>query len=372
LELSFDDYFMKNIALKYLPFLLLTFIGCSGDDITDSDDPIRTPDWVPNSITQPVPSWGSSNRLQLPVELNQIVLGPEAGIGGFGAHAGGHPEGLDHVWIEIMAGIPIRSWANGTVARIEDMTGEYFITIEYDGGLIGKHMEVKTPLVSIGQHVNAGDPVCYGLTFGALQSAEFMLIDKNRNDGVTAGGYGANVSPFDYLRNDIKAALEQKYSNEVITPYFLTGRDAGNNRRLEPYLTNPVLFHKNYKRTIAGEWILNSRWGQGGAFDILVLLDVVNPYINEKRILAADDNTQFDNYIDGTWSADTTARRFTFDWKGINYFGIYELNETGARATLKIEYRTGSYPAVFTNNASLYIERTNLPRRVDAENLGVY
>lgn len=362
---------MKNSIINYLPLILIILFGCKGEDVNGPDVPIRTPDWVPKSITQPVPSWGSTNRLVLPVDVNQIVFGPGGGIGGFGAHMGGHPEGLDHVWIEVILGIPIKSWANGTVTRIEDMQGEYFITIEYDGGLIGKHMEVKTCLVSVGQRVNAGDPVCYGLSYGPMQSAEFMLFDKNRNDGVTSGGWGSNVSPFDYLRDDIKSALIQRFTNEVI-PFYLSGRDAGNNRRIEPYLTNPVLFHKNHKRTIAGEWLLKSHWEVGGFPDILVFQDVSNQYITTKTILAADDAQNGGNVFDGTWSADTTTHKFTFLSKGVNYYGIYELNETGVRATLKIEYSTVAYPAVFTSNAATYFERTNLARRLDAEQLGVY
>jgi hypothetical protein len=253
------------------------------------------------------------------------------------------------------------------------MQGEYFITIEYEGGLIGKHMEVKTSLVSVGQHVNAGDPVCYGMTSGSLQSAEFMLYDKNRNDGVYgSSAWGSNVSPFDYLRADIKTALELRFTNEVINQYYLTGKDAGNNRRIEPYLTNPVLFHKNHKKTISGEWLLKSKWNIGGFPDILILLDVSNQYITEKRILAADDAQNGGSVFDGTWSADTTAHKFTFTSMGMTYFGLYELNETGTRATLKIEYQTGSYPVSFTSNAALYIERANLARRPDAEQLGVY
>lgn len=371
---------MDKFILKILPLLALIIFGCkdNGSDNPSSSNlgPARIPNWLPNRITQPVPSWGSSNRLILPVDVSQIVLGPGAGIGGFGSHQGGHLEGLDHVWLEVKPGIPIRSWANGKVSKIENMGGEYFITIEYEGGLVGKHMEVRTCLVSVGQNVKAGDPVCYGQGNELYQSAEFMLTDFNRNDGVTIGGTngttGSYVSPFDYLRSDLKDSLEQRYIREVINPYFSKGLDAGNNKRVEPFLTNQTLFHKLHKGTISGEWIKNSKWGQGTYHDILIFLDVTNPYFTGKKILAADDNTDFNNYIDGSWTADTVAHHVAFVSYGTTYYGLYELNEAGIRATLKIEYRKDSYPTTFSSNAAIYIERANLPRRVDAEQLGVY
>ena len=77
--------------------------------------------WVENAWTQPVPSWGSPVRLNLPVPLSSIVLGSAGGLGAFGAHEGAHAEGLNHVWIPTVTGTVVRSWAAGTVTKIEDM-----------------------------------------------------------------------------------------------------------------------------------------------------------------------------------------------------------------------------------------------------------
>jgi hypothetical protein len=285
---------------------------------------------------------------------------------------GAHLEGLDHVWLLLENGIPIRSWADGRVTKIEDMGGgEFFITIAYDGGLSGKHMEVKTPLVSVGQQVKAGDPVAYGLIEGSAQSAEFMLNDKNRNDGSTADNDGSYVSPFDYLRADIRDSLELIYREKVIQPYLSVGRDAGNNRRAEPYLTNQVLIHRQHKGTIAGEWLLRSKWAPGGHPDIITLLDSDNEFYKGKRIVAADDVSEGQLTFDGTWSADTVAHTFTFTNGSAVYYGLYELNEISERASLKIEYRIGSLPASFSPAAGQYIERGPYPRRIDADALGV-
>jgi len=362
---------MKNLLRKYLPLLLILLLGCQKDEILESLEPIRTPDWIPNQLTQPVPEWGSSTRLILPANINQI----KKDIGAFGAHLKGHIEGLDHIWLYVDTGIPIRSWGKGTVTKIEINGDEYFITIEYDDGLVGVHSEITTSLVSVGQQVNAGDPVGYGLIKDSVQSAEFALYDKNRNDGIRVNEKlpWCYVSPFDYLRSDVKDSLELEYTRRIITPYISLGTDAGmDNKCIEPYLTNPLLIHKFHKGTITGEWLLKSQWGVGGYPDVLILLDVVNPYFTGKKILGEDDNSNPSSYIEGPWSADIAPHHITFESNGITYYGLYELDETGERASLKIEYRTGSYPDAFSSNSAYYVERINLQRRDDARKLGVY
>ena len=104
-------------------------------------------------MTQPVPFWGSPVRLALPVPVAAIILGPGGGLGAFGGHQGGHTEGLNHVWIPTAPGTTVRSWADGTVTKIEAMgprspgsaVHEYFITIDYGQGLAGKHLDWSLP-----------------------------------------------------------------------------------------------------------------------------------------------------------------------------------------------------------------------------------
>ncbi len=369
---------MNFIKLLIVVVLVVFFGGCKSDNSTDSDGwnsnrPVQTPEWVEGAITQPVPSWGSRTRLILPVALDRIGFDPASGIGAFGSHQGGHPEGLDHVWMEVTGTDPIRSWAAGTVTKIENMGGgEYFITIEYDGGLTGKHMEVRQSLVTVGQHVNAGDPICYGLSMAYFQSAEFMLIDRNRNDGETAGSSGSYVSPFDYLRDDIRAQVESVYVRKVMNLYFGQGKDVGNNKRIEPYLTNRMFFHPLNRNTLVGEWLLNRKWGIGNYPDILTFLRADNPYMSGGRVVAGEDATMGRLNFDGPWDADTLLHHVTFEYLGSPYFGLYSIDESGSRALLKLEYRTDVYPTSFTDSAVTYIERAPLPRRVDAEGLGVY
>lgn len=44
------------------------------------------------------------------------------------------------------------------------------------------------------------------------------------------------------------------------------------------------------------------------------------------------------------------------------YFGIFEIDGSEDRAKLRIELRRGSYPAEFSADALVYIERANLGR----------
>jgi len=360
---------LKNI-LSVL-FILSFLSGCKKESPVEPVS-IRTPDWVYGAITQPVPSWGSSTRLQFPAGIGEIVFSAGAGIGAFGSHQGGHPEGLNHVWIYIATSSPVKSWADGKVTKIEDTGGEYFLTIQYNDGLLGKHMDVKTPIVSVGQLVKAGDPVCYGSMYGGMQSAEFMLNDKNRNDGEVAGSEGSYVSPFDYLRDDIRHSLEAAYTANVIQPYLSAGKAVGSQRPVEPYLTNQIIFHKYHKNSIAGEWLLKSKWGAGGSPDIVTLIDADNEFYKGKIVEAADNVGSGQHLFDGTWTVDAAVNHFSFITDKGTYYGLYELNESGERALLKIEYQTGSYPAAFTSNAAQYIERANMPIATDAQNMGVW
>ena len=216
---------MLRRRLNWIVGIILAALvsGCSNSSSSDNQTVARPVTWIDDVWTQPVPAWGSPVRLNLPVPLESIVLGPGGGFGAFGAHEGGHVEGLNHIWIPTIAGTPITSWADGTVARIEDMGDrgngkhEYFITIDYGQGLVGKHLDADVVLVKVGDKIKQGDRVATG------PSAEFMLNDQNRSDGERSDG-GSPVSPLDYLRDDVKAAVIARHVSRVVEPYFRSGK----------------------------------------------------------------------------------------------------------------------------------------------------
>ncbi len=374
--------------LNWLTGILLTVLlsSCGGGGNVNSggtQSASRPVAWVDNAWTQPVPEWGSPVRLNLPVPLDSIVFGPGGGIGAFGAHEGGHVEGLNHIWIPILPNTPVRSWASGTVTRIEDMgdrgTGdgrhEYFITVDYGQGLIGKHLDADIPLVKVGDQIRQGDMIATG------PSAELMLQDMNRSDGERSGA-GSPVSPFDYLKDDVKAAVIARHIAQVVEPYFKIGTVVGNSRPWEPYLTNRVLFHKNYQGRVPGEWILtNKGWKTPDPlyFDVMTIFDVTNDYGHFQRFEVMDyDWSILGNKKNGngTWSAADGQGKIIFSLTGNgrlagNYYGLYKIDESGGRAKMSIEWKKDGYPDAISANAAVYTERSATYLQNDAQQLGI-
>ncbi|MEP6621032.1 MAG: M23 family metallopeptidase [bacterium] len=330
--------------------------------------------WVDGAWVQRVPSWGSPVRLRLPVPLDSIVLGPAGGLGFFGAHEGGHVEGLDHLWIPTKPGTTVGSWADGTVLSVQRIDGSYYIDIDYGHGLVGKHQLVDGPLVVAGQHVKQGDPV------GTAHLAEFNLVDYNRSDGVrTEDTGGSNVSPFDYLEPDVQAALIARVMNEVVAPYFANGSTSGSSRPWEPRLTNKLLFHHDHPGTFQGEWICtNKGWATSDPlyFDVMAINDVTNAYGHFQHIDLEDYNASLPHskgLMDGTWVPGDSAGKFVLklSYSGATYYARYAVDESGSRAKLRLEWRLGSYPDSISSNAAVYIERKNVYLGLDAQQLGL-
>lgn len=340
-----------------------------------SSDSAAGPDPEYSNITWTLPAGASELRLSLPADIDDIFLGS---IGGFGLHSGGHIEGLDHVWIHIKKGTPVRSWADGYVedVRLSGMVelGEYAITIDYGQNLIGIHMEVGEPLVEKYTNVTRGQIVGYGMTFGGNDSsAEFGLIDKGRSDGVKAYYGGVYVSPFDYLNDIDKRRLVDAYKEEVLDPYREDGTKPSGWEwePYEPYLTNSIFIHKENR--ISGVWyLISERWEPGYPNDILTFIEVNNPYFTGSIVYAENDVSEGSYDIKGTYEVDYEKGQVKINnTRGPDYYGIFEIDESGERAKLKIEYQEGSFPSVFTGNALTYIQRGNLTRREDAQALGV-
>ncbi len=334
--------------------------------------------WVFDAVTQRVPAGASSMRLaSLPAPHDKILL---QHLGAFGAHKGGHPEGLDHEWIDIQDGTPVGSWADGTVIEVKlnnpsEPHGEWRVIIDYGDGLFGEHMDVKTPLVKKGALVKAGEPVAVGVAvpwISGFQSGEFNLTDEHRRDGVKSWvrPTGVFVSPFDYLRDEVKQDFISVFTREVLEAHVSKADMAAGVKPWEPYLTNPMLFHKMYQGTLAGEWLLKSRkWAEDGVPDVVIFFADNTKYYDQQRVLASEDEGK--EIFIGTWEAEYVKKQFILrtESEGL-YYGLFELNESGPRATLTIEYQRESYPAAFSDRAHVYIERDALPRRQDGYNIG--
>jgi hypothetical protein len=331
--------------------------------------------WTDGAWTQPVPAWGSATRLSSPPTLSSISMGD---LGAFGSHQGGHPEGLDHVWIYNTADDQVRSWADGTVTRIDVYSDQTMITIDYGGGLIGKHMSVQTSRVSVGQRVKAGDVVAQGIS-GSLNN-EFQLMDENRCDGVKTDVNGYSyVSPFDYLVDSQKTALVAQYQAQVATPYFANGRTTNAGKPWEPYLTNKTLFHSNHRGTIIGEWVLSNKgWNTPDPlyFDILTVNDVTNAYGHFSKFSATDYNSSSPankGIVDGDFTLSSQTGQVIFTYSGSatpNWYGLYSVDESSRRAIMRLEWSRQDFPAAITSNAAIYYERAPIYVYRDAQLLG--
>lgn len=341
-------------------------------------------EWEPDplmwNMTSKLPPEASPVRLSMPVPIDSLYGREWAGIGGMGLHSGGHIEGLDHVWIESTTTDPVKSWANGTVMWIQysgDIeSGEYHIGIDLGKNLTGIHMEVATPLVEVGDYVERGDPVGYGMVFfEGLQSAEYSLVDRGRTDGIYNGGHGVMVSPFDYLVESERIALAEAYIENIIEPYMNYGTVNGMFEPAQPYFTNWLVIHREEGK-LHGEWYLVSQnWTTGYPNNMITIIEAETPYYQGALILGMDDESEggVSNWnFNSDLQIDYENGRLSWtSWTGKETYGIFEVDELGDRAILRIEYQTGGYPTEFSDNALTYTERSYIPRRMDAVLLGV-
>ena len=360
--------------------------GGVGPSLPGCGGPAVVP-WVAGVWTQPVPAWGSPVRLSLPLPIDTIVLNQ---LGAYGSHQGGHPEGLDHVWIQsinwVQSGTTsiIQSMAAGTVTKVEYISSAdgYYVTIDYGHGLIGKHLQIQTPAVQVGDAVTEGQAV--GTGFGI--TAEYMLMDENRCDGELGqvGGY-SYVSPFDYLTPAVQAALVAKYQSQIVGPYYSVGQSVPTGNPWEPYLTNPMLFHGQHLGTIVGEWILaNKGWNPEDStyYDKLTVMDVTNPYGHFQRYAAGEGaNPALPGGPTvcgaGPWSLPDSSGKVLFQDQlgGPSCYGLYKVEEnqvtsSGSTSKLTLEWSTQAYPAAFSSNAAVYYARLPVYAGLNATLLG--
>ncbi|MFA6295930.1 MAG: M23 family metallopeptidase [Patescibacteria group bacterium] len=391
----------KQKSLSKFLFCIIVFCAIFFLTQYSCAETIAEPDPETDGLTYTLPDNASPIRLSLPANIEDIFYSDKTGLVGFGLHAGGHIEGLDHVWIELKPGTPVKSWADGTVQDIYENGGEYFIEINYGKNLIGTHMEIMTPYVSKGQKVKRGQYVGLGMSYDPDQSsAEFELADYGRTDGVkisflsatfpyallssTKRNIGYLVSPYDYLKPKAKTKLVKAYKKYVLKPYLQTGVDPS--VLFEPYeykLTNKINLAKRKKDKINGVWYSLKTWEYGYPNDIMTFVTANTKYFKGTKVLGTDDEDEGNGdanwYINGTCQVNYKKRQIHIISQDSSkesgtreYFGIFKIKDWKyGRQKLTIEYQEGSYPTAFSANALKYASRKNLQRRADAVLLGV-
>ena len=366
------------MRIGYLSPLLCVcaLTACHGHSSSDpfSTGPADVP-WVDGVWVQPVPAWGSSTRITYPYPLADLSM---QDLGAFGSHQGGHPEGLDHVWLYNTVDDQVKSWADGTVSQIDVEPDQTFVTIDYGDGLQGKHMSMSTSYVHVGDTVKQGEVIGLGIT-GSLNE-EFQLMDEKRGDGIKTDTDGYSyVSPFDYMKPEQQAELIALYQSQVVTPYFTAGQEISNSKPWEPYLTNRTLIHHQNRGTIVGEWVLGNRqWSTPDPlyFDIFTINEVTNSYGQFQEFAATDysGGPGTKGIVEGSFSFTGTPGQVTFTFPGgfvPAYYGLYSIDESGGRAKLTLEWSPTGFPAAITSNAAVYYERIGVYVYLDAQLLGM-
>jgi hypothetical protein len=110
---------------------------------------------------------------------------------------------------------------------------------------------------------------------------------------------------------------------------------------------------------------------------VLAIFDVSNAYGNFKRFEVMD----FDWSLPGSkrngngsaaeWATPDGPGKAIFTEQGVSRYAIYSVDESSGRAHLKLEWQAGTYPATFTTNAAIYVERTATYLQDDAMKIGV-
>ena len=169
------------------------------------------------------------------------------------------------------------------------------------------------------------------------------------------------------MKEDAKQELVGKWQKEILDKHLSKGEEVSGviPPPWEPYLTNPMLLHREHPGELVGEWYLRSKkWANDDIPDILLFFQANTKYYSKQRVIGGQDTgitkdtkNGFGTTFEGDWEADYQNGRVIFYTKQGTYYGIFELDESKPQASLKIEYQQGSYPASFSEQARVYKER---------------
>lgn len=345
--------------------------------------------WVEDSLTQPLPENASITRLGLPAKIENLMPGG-APIVGFGAHSGQHVEGLDHPWIAVTKGEPARALADGVVTNIGKIQGqpgreEYMIYIDYGDGLMCSFGEIDKPLVKKGQKVKYFDPVGEAADYYQFDATELEIYcaDSNRTDGIlqSADGYhsgSAAVSPFDYLNDKDKTALEKAYTEKILEPHLAGNGLTSSWSPADPLLTNKVMVHEEGK--IIGEWFLVEKEWNENDYSLVIFLNSKSKYYDKLDVRLRVEDAYFTPsvYVDASYDVvyDGDLAKITINSQYETIYALAEVADgsgvdwTGTKRA-RMKFETSSSPInKFTSRALTYQERGAYNPRYDAWKLG--
>jgi len=319
---------------------------------------------------------GEDIEFAFPIDLDQIHY-EGGGIAPFGVHDGDHPEGLDHIWVyPKSADTPVKATADGLVERVSGEPGNFEVHIKHSERFTTEYFLLNSIVVKEGDELKKGETVGYPIpcqTWVPTYFFDYWLMDMSRNDGVWVYGdsqMGSRVSPYEYLAPDVKMAIEELYREEMYNVYRDRGKQVGVFNPYEPKLTNPIFLHPGNEGTPVGVWLsLDRKWEEDGVPDMVTILKVDNEFHTGYRFIFYD-GWIYASQETGSCEIDSEAGEIIFriaEPSSKTYYGIFEVIE-GDRATLKLEYRQGSSPSVFSDDALNFVIRSQrMPRDEVAE-----
>jgi len=316
-------------------------------------------------------------NISLPIDIDDLSREPHDGaIGPWGYHGGNHPEGIDHTGFIFVNKSPIYAPDDGVVAEIEYRESDDIkVTIFHNHSLMSWFDHLSEVLVSENDFVYKGDIIGYCRYYEGMNRylIDWGLVDFNNDSGPLftryedSGKLGSFVPPFDYL-NPGERKLVEDFFNETMLQPFLNGEFVPGMTKAEHSLINPVFPKRDSPDDIAGVWVYSDYWQSGGYPEILTFMHKNTKYFGEVffAVYADFKPPVFFNSWDAEYEINTSVTPHRIKLTFISYgpeereplYGIYEIDTSGDRPILKIEFSNETYPSSFSENAATYFLRS--------------
>ncbi len=319
-------------------------------------------------------------NLSLPVDIN--TLSDRAAIGLWGLHGGNHPEGFDHIGFGFKEKAPIFASDYGLVAVVENRgDDDNKIIIFHNYTIVTWYDHITNVQVEEGQEVEKGQIIGYSYGEGGGY-IDWAVIDYNNDTGPLFTRYyeyknGSFVPPYYYLNeHDAKVAYDL-YNKTLLQPW-LNGEFFGpaviNKAEYKP--VNPVFPPRDNDSDIAGVWISTDYWKPEGYPEVLVFIHANTEYFGPVNYFVYSDvKEELIHYEteEGNYTVDYSTKPFRIKlefspWSQHSVlYGIFEIDNSGSRPKLKIEFSDEDYPSQFSSNAKIYIIRSRLHPIMEAK-----
>jgi len=336
--------------------------------------PERAQEEIPWFFTDP--RLNRTANLSLPINIEDLADDPSLGpIGPWGVHGGNHPEGFDHTSFIFTKKAPIYAPDYGIVVEIEERHKDDIKLIIFHNYTIATWWDhFGEVLVSVNDTVEKGEIIGYARYYEEREVylIDWGVVDFNNDTGTLFTRYreyknGSMVPPFDYISKAERDAIYQKFNETMLQP-FLRGEFVPFMTKAEHNLVNPIFPERMSEDDIAGVWVYNGYWEPNGYPEILTFIHRNTKYFGEvfHAVYADFLNIWYFDTWDATYEVDTNVTphriKIIFDYGGPNgvrvLCGIYEIDTSGDRLKLRIEFRNDTYPTSFTENAAIYLMRT--------------